>query len=71
MTLQPPPALRYRSGRLKDLSPLPPPKSDGARKFKRPGRLRSDIDFKRTKPFRGSLSKWIREAEAKRGAKIS
>ena len=67
--MTPPLALRYRNGRLKDLSPLPPPKSDG--KFKAPGSLRSDTDFKRTKPFRGSVVKQMREAGTKRGAKTS
>lgn len=67
--MTPPLPLRYRNGRMKDLSPLPPPKSGG--KFKAPGSLRSSTGSKHSKPVRGSLGKWTREAGVERGAKTS
>jgi len=67
--MQMPPALRYRNGRLKDLSPLPPPVIDETAKFKPPRKLLPENSRRNVRPFRGSLSKWIREANARKLSK--
>lgn len=61
-----PPVKRYRGGRLKDLSPLPPPAAGEAATCRPPKALKSLAGFKRSQPLRGCVSKLAREAAAKK-----